>query len=302
MRFITYSENGLSRVGAVVEDLVVDLGEMYDSMLSLIESGNPKEIRSLVDQSSPVARVGEVTLQAPIPQPRRNVFCVGWNYLPHFEEGRGGRGDGERELPDAPTFFTKATTTVAGPADELPYDHEFSEKLDYEGELAVVIGRVGRSIPAHEAPDYVFGYSVANDVTVRDVQKRHGGQWFKGKSMDGSCPMGPWIVTRDEVADPQDLPIRCHVNGVEKQSSSTRNMYFPIARIIEELSLGMTLLPGDIILTGTPEGVGVWRDPPEFLRPGDDVTVTIPGVGELNNRVGERSLTRATREESPHVT
>lgn len=295
MKLITYSDNGISRVGAVLDDLVVDLGERYDSMLTLIESGTLEEVRSLAERNSPFARVSEVSLQAPIPEPRRNVFCVGWNYLPHFEEGRGGRGEQERELPEAPTFFTKATTTVTGPAEGIPFDPAFSEQVDYEAELAIVIGRRGRSIPASEALEYVFGYAAANDVSARDLQKRHGGQWFKGKSMDGGCPMGPWIVTSDEIEDPQDLPIRCHVNGVEKQSSSTRNMYFPIAQIIEELSLGMTLLPGDIILTGTPEGVGMWREPPEFLLPGDEVKVSISGIGELTNRVLQRSLTGEAR-------
>jgi 2,4-didehydro-3-deoxy-L-rhamnonate hydrolase len=164
--------------------------------------------------------------------------------------------------------------------------------MDYEAELAVVIGRAGRSIPAAEAMGHIFGYTLANDVTARDVQRRHGGQWLKGKGMDGSCPLGPWIVTADEIADPQVLPIQCHVNGVEKQSSNTRFMVFPIARLIEELSLAMTLLPGDILLTGTPEGVGYARTPPEFLSPGDEVTVTIPDIGELTNRVVEYSLTR----------
>lgn len=299
MKLITYSDNGLSRVGAVVDDLVVDLGGRFGSMLALIEADSLEEVRSLVEQGSPVARVNEVTLQAPIPEPRRNVFCVGWNYLPHFEEGRGGRGEGERELPDFPAFFSKATTTATGPWEDISFDPTVSKKLDYEAELAVVIGRRGRSIPVEEAMGYVFGYTAANDVSARDIQKRHGGQWFKGKSMDGGCPMGPWIVTVEDVTDPQDLSIQCHVNGVEKQSSSTRNMYFPVARIIEEISLGMTLLPGDIILTGTPEGVGVWREPPEFLRPGDEVTVSVSGIGELTNKVGERSL---TEQESAYVT
>jgi len=139
---------------------------------------------------------------------------------------------------------------------------------------------------------------VANDVSARDIQRRHGGQWLKGKGMDGSCPMGPWIVTSDEVPDPQDLQVQCRVNGVEKQNSNTRFMIFPIARLIEELSLAMTLLPGDVLLTGTPEGVGFGRTPPEYLSPGDEIVSSVSGVGEITNRVVERSL---TRQESPHV-
>ena len=290
MKLVTYLDGHL-RVGAVVEDGVADLSERFDSMQTLIEGGEPalEEARSLAAKADTVA---EVDLRAPIPHPRRNVFCMGWNYLTHFEEGQGRRGDQQEELPEYPTFFDKPTTAVIGPYDDIPFDPNFSEKMDYEAELAVVIGRAGRSIPAAEAMDHIFGYTLANDVTARDVQRRHGGQWLKGKGMDGSCPLGPWIVTADEIADPQNLPVRCHVNGVEKQNSNTRFMVFPIARLIEELSLAMTLLPGDILLTGTPEGVGYARTPPEYLSPGDEVIVTIPDIGELTNRVVEYSLTR----------
>ena len=290
MRLISYSDNGQSRVGALVNETVVDLSDRYDSMLDLIEEGDLDEVHSLVEKAAPMAQIAEVELEAPIPAPRRNVFCVGWNYLPHFEEGRGRREGQEQDLPEHPTFFTKATTTVTGPASGIPFDAAFSDKVDYEAELAVVIGRQGVNIPAEEALQYVFGYTAANDVSVRDVQKRHGGQWFKGKSMDDSCPMGPWILTSDEVADPQSLSIQCHVNGVEKQSSNTKNMHFPVAELIAELSRGMTLLPGDILLTGTPEGVGQWRQPPEFLQPGDEITVTVSGIGELTNKMSERSV------------
>jgi len=293
MKLITYLDGHL-RVGAVAGGRVADLSEKFDSMQTLIEEGEPAldEARSLAEKANPQAEVSEVELRAPIPHPRRNVFCMGWNYLTHFEEGQGRRGDNQEELPEYPTFFDKPTTTVVGPYDDIPFDPDFSEKMDYEAELAVVIGRAGRSIPAAEAMDHIFGYTLANDVTARDVQRRHGGQWLKGKGMDGSCPLGPWIVTADEIADPQDLPVRCDVNGVQKQDSNTRFMVFPIARLIEELSLAMTLLPGDILLTGTPEGVGYARTPPEYLSPGDEVTVTIPDIGRITNRVVARSLTR----------
>lgn len=293
VKLITYLDGHL-RVGAVAGGRVADLSENFDSMQTLIEEGEPalEEARSLAEKANPQAEVSEVELRAPIPHPRRNVFCMGWNYLTHFEEGQGRRGDNQEELPEYPTFFDKPTTTVVGPYDDIPFDPDFSEKMDYEAELAVVIGRAGRSIPAAEAMDHVFGYTLANDVTARDVQRRHGGQWLKGKGMDGSCPLGPWIVTADEIADPQDLTVRCDVNGVQKQDSNTRFMVFPIARLVEELSLAMTLLPGDILLTGTPEGVGYARTPPEYLSPGDEVTVTIPDIGRITNRVVERSLTR----------
>src|SRR5215211_389308 len=293
MKFVTYLDGHL-RVGVVVDSQVVDLSERFDSMLALIEEGEPalEEARSLAEKANPLAEVAEVELQAPIPHPRRNVFCMGWNYLTHFEEGQGRRGDQQEKLPEYPAFFDKPTTAVIGPYDDIPFDPNFSEKMDYEAELAVVIGRAGRSIPAAEAMDYIFGYTLANDVTARDVQRRHGGQWLKGKGMDGSCPLGPWIVTPDEIVDSQNLPVRCHVNGMQKQNSNTSFMVFAIPRLIEELSLAMTLLPGDILLTGTPEGVGYARTPPEYLAPGDEVTVTVPDIGKITNRVIEQSLTR----------
>jgi 2-keto-4-pentenoate hydratase/2-oxohepta-3-ene-1,7-dioic acid hydratase in catechol pathway len=293
MKLITY-QDGRPRIGAVIDDRVVDLSQTFDSMQTLIERGEAAldEARSITATADPVAVLAEVELLAPIPQPRRNVFCMGWNYLTHFEEGQGKRGDQQEELPEYPTFFDKPTTTVIGPHDDIPFDPNFSDKMDFEAELAVVIGRAGRSIPAAEAVDHIFGYTLANDVTARDVQRRHGGQWLKGKGMDGSCPLGPWILTADEISDPQNLPLMCHVNGVQKQNSNTRFMVFPIDRLLEELSLAMTLLPGDILLTGTPEGVGYARNPPEYLGPGDEITVTSPAIGSLSNRVVERSLIR----------
>jgi 2,4-diketo-3-deoxy-L-fuconate hydrolase len=293
MKLVTYLDGHL-RVGAVVGGRVADLSARFDSMQALIEEGPPalEEARSLVENSNPEADVAEVDLRAPIPHPRRNVFCMGWNYQTHFEEGQGRRGDDQEELPEYPTFFDKPTTTVIGPYDDIPFDEDFSEKMDYEAELAVVIGRAGRSIPAAEATAHIFGYTIANDVTARDVQRRHGGQWLKGKGMDGSCPLGPWIVTPDEMPDPQNRPIQCHVNGVQKQDSNTSFMVFPIPRLLEELSLAMTLLPGDILLTGTPEGVGYARTPPEYLSPGDEVTITVGDIGSLTNRVVARSLIR----------
>lgn len=293
MKLVTYLD-GQPLVGVVVDGGVVDLSGRFDSMSALIEEGEPalEEVRSLINNADPLADISEVELRAPIPHPRRNVFCMGWNYLTHFAEGRGRRGGQGEELPEYPTFFDKPTTTVIGPYEGIPFDPNFSEKMDYEAELAVVMGRTGRSIPAAEAMDHIFGYTIANDITARDVQRRHGGQWLKGKGMDGSCPLGPWILTADEIPDPQNLQVRCHVNGVEKQNSNTRFMIFPVAKLIEELSLAMTLLSGDILLTGTPEGVGYARTPPEYLSPGDEVTVGVSGIGKITNRVVERSLTR----------
>lgn len=244
---------------------------------------NRKSVSAVDD--TPVALPG-LTLLAPLPEPVRNVFCVGWNYLPHFAEGVGRRdGQEVREIPDHPTFFTKATTSVIGPYDELPSHSQHTDRLDWEAELAVVIGRSGVDIFEDDAMSYVAGYCVANDVSARDLQRQHGGQWMKGKSLDGTCPLGPWIVTVDEVKDPHRLEVITRVNGVEKQHSSTEHMVFRIPRIISELSQGMTLYPGDIILTGTPEGTGFSRTPPEFLRTGDVLETEIPGLGVLRNRI-----------------
>jgi len=228
--------------------------------------------------------LGEIALHAPVMRPRKNIFCVGWNYLEHFEEGAASRKP-DFELPSLPTFFTKAPTTANGPFDDVPYHTGVTQKLDWEVELAIIIGRQGTNIPANAAMEHIYGYTVANDVTGRDVQRQHGQQWFKGKSLDGSCPMGPWLVTPDEIDDPHNLALECKVNGVVKQQSSTRHMYFKIPQIIEQLSGGLTLQPGDIILTGTPPGVGHARKPPEFMQSGDIMETHVAGIGTLRNRI-----------------
>ncbi|MBE3589795.1 MAG: fumarylacetoacetate hydrolase family protein [Firmicutes bacterium] len=292
MRLVTFEAGGRRSVGAVREGRIVDLGDLFPSMLDLIAAGEEglAAARRRVESAAGGHELAGVRLLAPIPEPRRNVFCVGWNYRAHFLEGKGKRMMDKEELPEFPAFFDKATTAVIGPDDPIPFDSRLSTQLDYEAELAVVIGRGGRSIREAAARVHIFGYTVANDVSWRDLQRRHGGQWLKGKSIDGSCPLGPWIVTADEIPDPQDLDIRLRVNGVLKQDSNTGYMIFPVDRLIAELSLGMTLLPGDILLTGTPEGVGFARTPAEFLRPGDEVEVEVEGVGTLRNRVVEAPL------------
>ncbi len=223
-----------------------------------------------------------VTLDAPI-RPSRNVFCVGRNYLEHAREGARAAGR-ELRLPDVPTFFTKAPTAIAAPGAALRLQARVSREYDFEAELAVVIGAECKDVPEDQALHVVFGYTALNDVTARDLQREYG-QWFKGKSLDSTCPVGPWIVTPDEVGDPQALAINFHRNGVEKQNSNTGKMIFPVARVIAELSKGMTLLPGDIIATGTPEGVGFARNPPEFLADGDVLDVWVEKIGHLENTV-----------------
>jgi 2-keto-4-pentenoate hydratase/2-oxohepta-3-ene-1,7-dioic acid hydratase in catechol pathway len=208
---------------------------------------------------------------------------VGWNYLEHFKEGEAWR-QAKVDLPEHPVFFSKATSAVSGPFDPIPYDPAVSQQVDWEAELGVVVGAPGKNLAEADAMRHVFGYTVVNDVSARDIQKAHGGQWHKGKSLDGFCPMGPFLVTADEV-DPADLRIQSRVNGVVKQDSSTRHLYFKIPRLLAELSLGMTLEPGDVLSTGTPSGVGFGRTPPEFMKPGDVLETEIDGLGTMRNRV-----------------
>jgi 2-keto-4-pentenoate hydratase/2-oxohepta-3-ene-1,7-dioic acid hydratase in catechol pathway len=208
---------------------------------------------------------------------------VGRNYLEHAKEGARAAGR-EVQLRNVPTFFTKAPTAIAAPGADLRLEARVSQEYDFEAELAVVIGAECKDVPEDQALHVVFGYTALNDITARDLQREHG-QWFKGKSLDSTCPIGPWIVTPDEVGDPQTLAITFHRNGVEKQNGNTGKMIFPVARVIAELSKGLTLLPGDIIATGTPEGVGFARNPPEFLADGDLLDVWIEKIGHLKNTV-----------------
>lgn len=233
--------------------------------------------------------LSSVRLLAPI-IPERNVFAVGWNYAEHFAEGKEFRpASAPQEIPEHPALFSKNPFAIVGPDAAVRHPAPLSDQLDYEVELAVVVGRAGRDIPERDALAHVFGYTIANDVSVRDVQRTwHGGQWFKGKNFDTHLPLGPWIVTTDEIPDPQSLRLATRVNGATKQDSSTKHMVFTVARIIAELSAGMTLRPGDVIITGTPEGVGMGRKPPEWLRPGDVMELEIEKIGVLRNRI-ERS-------------
>ena len=214
----------------------------------------------------------------------------GWNYWDHFEESKGKReGQDPAETPKHPTFFTKGPDTVIGPFDDIAYDPELSKKWDYEAEVALVFGRDGRDIPEDQAWQHVFGFCVANDVSQRDLQRAHGGQWLKGKSIDATMPLGPWITTVDEIADPYALRIQCEVNGERRQNASTGQMAFRFERLIAELSRGMTLRAGDVLLTGTPSGIGNAREPQVFLGDGDVILTHVSGLGTLRNRVAQSS-------------
>ncbi len=312
LRLLTFTppeQPDAPRVGALHPDgtRVVDLGLAakrqgktlpFDPslMLSLIAAGDPAlaQVRELVAQAGPEdgPLLKDVKLLAPIPTPARNVYAVGWNYVEHFKEGEGLRNASTtpKELPEHPVFFTKGSHTINAPYGTIPYDPNVSTKIDWEGELAIIIGKRGKNIPEDQALDHVLGYAVINDTTARDVQQtKHGGQWFKGKSLDGHGPLGPWIVVTagagKEALDFNNLPLFTRINGVVKQEANTKEMFFKVPRIVAELSVGLTLEAGDIIATGTPPGVGFARKPPEFLKPGDVMETEIVGIGVIRNTI-----------------
>jgi 2-keto-4-pentenoate hydratase/2-oxohepta-3-ene-1,7-dioic acid hydratase in catechol pathway len=264
---------------------VAALDGMASDMLSLIDAGSQglAQAQQAADAATNWQPLDRVTLLAPIPRPRQNVVCVGLNYVAHAVESDRARGR-EHKLPSAPVFFTKAVTAVAAPSGEFMLDGQATAQLDYEAELAFVIGRSGKNISRADALGYVFGYMVGNDISARDLQARHQ-QFFKGKSLDGSCPLGPWIVTADEIPDPAALTVRLRVNGELRQESGVHDLIFDVPTLIEHLSLGMTLEAGKIVLTGTPAGVGLGFTPPRFLQAGDVVETEIDGIGKLVTRI-----------------
>jgi 2-keto-4-pentenoate hydratase/2-oxohepta-3-ene-1,7-dioic acid hydratase in catechol pathway len=232
--------------------------------------------------------LASLTLLAPVPRPARNIFCVGKNYFEHAHEFAKSGFDSSAAagaVPKAPIIFSKVPESVIGPGETIRIDPAVSTAVDYEAELAVIIGRGGRGISHENALSHVWGYTLVNDVTARDLQGRHS-QWLIGKSQDTFCPMGPYAVTADSL-DLADTPITCHVNGEQRQASNTKLLIFDVPTLIATLSAGITLMPGDIIATGTPAGVGIGFNPPRYLAPGDRVRVAVPGIGVLENPVGE---------------
>ncbi|MEI6044249.1 MAG: fumarylacetoacetate hydrolase family protein [Chloroflexota bacterium] len=282
MRYVTYERQGGKAVGIVdsLNGLVIEPTSLDwpGDMITLIKRGSVKQ--NPFGNSLPLE---EVKLLAPILNPSKNIICIGRNYREHISEF-AKVSQTEDKPPEVPVFFTKAPTAIIGHGQAITFNPKISEKIDWEGELAVIIGRQGRDISEEAALDYIFGYTCLNDVTARDLQKSHN-QWFKGKSLDTFAPLGPWIVTADEIGDPQNLRLELRVNGVTKQEGHTKDMIFTIRQIIASLSSGFTLEPGDIIATGTPSGVGFARFPPEFLKNGDVVEVEIEKIGVLRNGV-----------------
>jgi 2-keto-4-pentenoate hydratase/2-oxohepta-3-ene-1,7-dioic acid hydratase in catechol pathway len=279
MRFVTFEVNGQARPGVVAgNNTVVDLSSAgFDSVLQVIESGpeGRGKIEKFVSTAKSSPSLESVKLLAPIQKPRK-LICVGLNYLDHAKETGA-------EIPTVPTIFNKFATSVIGPGANIVLPR-VSKAPDYEAEFAFVIGRGGRHIKSEDWANHIFGYTIINDVSARDYQ-RATTQWLMGKTFDTFAPMGPWIVTKDEIADPHNLDIRMEINGEVLQNSNTRELIFKIPDLISFLSSVFTLEPGDIVSTGTPSGVGMARTPPRYLRPGDDVIVKIPAIGELRNPV-----------------
>jgi 2-keto-4-pentenoate hydratase/2-oxohepta-3-ene-1,7-dioic acid hydratase in catechol pathway len=298
VRYLTFSlkSDPRTRLGVLTDDGIVDVkvavedrwpGEAPDSLVSLLQHGPDAwhRVAALVAEPPAASRypVAEIRWHAPIPRPHKNVICLGMNYAEHIREAAGAMKR-EVRIPTAPVYFTKATTTVVGPFDDIRVDRHATQQVDWEAELGVIIGIGGRNIPRDRALRHVFGYTVINDVSARDLQKQHL-QFFKGKSLDTFCPMGPLVVTADEFGDPQTKGVKLRVNGVTKQNGHTRDMIFPVDAIIESFSQGLTIEPGDIFSTGTPDGVGMGRSPQEWLQDGDVMETEIEGIGVMRNRV-----------------
>jgi 2-keto-4-pentenoate hydratase/2-oxohepta-3-ene-1,7-dioic acid hydratase in catechol pathway len=287
MRIATYLVDGQRHVGLVSDDgktvtpLVLDKAQAARGALGIIESLAAGG--KLPASAGPALQLSQVTLDSPLPQPRRNLWCVGRNYHAHAKELSASVFKDNDDNPESwPIVFTKVPECVVGPHDDVLVPGEISTQIDYEAELAVVIGKGGKNITRAAALDHVFGYTVVNDVTARDVQMRHQ-QWDMGKSFDTFCPMGPWIATADEF-DGTKTRVRCWVNGELRQDGPTENMIFDIPTLIETISRGITLYPGDVIATGTPAGVGMGMKPPRYLKAGDVVRIEIDGLGAIENK------------------
>ena len=286
MKLITYRQNGAEHVGALTEDGTGVLPLPVPDMNTLIETMTFEGLRSAVaaaERGSALV-LSDVELLAPIPRPRQDVLCLGMNYLAHAEEAVRYSADAFRKERPVAVYFSKRVSEAGKPDGVIPRHAGLTDRLDYEAELAVVLGRTARDVKAADAADCIFGYTVLNDVSARDLQTGHK-QWYFGKSLDGATPMGPVLVTADEIAYPPALEITCRVNGELRQQSNTSLLITSIGQILEELTAGMTLLPGTIIATGTPAGVGMGFDPPKFLQSGDVVECAIEGIGTLRSTV-----------------
>jgi 2-keto-4-pentenoate hydratase/2-oxohepta-3-ene-1,7-dioic acid hydratase in catechol pathway len=289
MRLAIFDDGKGARLGAIMGDMVADLASVtaFKDVLACCDAGlSALAELSNAASSAPKSPLKSVRLHAPIPRPRRNIFCVGKNYHEHAKEfhASGFDATATSAVPDLPIVFTKASNTVSGMGDVIPASLDETKSVDYEGELAIVMGLRKRGISKADALGSIFGYTIVNDVTSRNLQGAHK-QWFLGKSIDGFCPMGPCVVTADETPDPTVMRLITKVNGEIRQDAVVSDLIFDIPTLIETISKRITLEPGDIIATGTPAGVGIGFTPPKFIKPGDVIEVTIEPIGTLCNPV-----------------
>lgn len=294
MRLVTFTEGDATRIGVhdAAANEIVDLAATtrlprdMNAFIALGKKGLQRARRAVRSGEGRIP-VANVKLHAPIPRPAKNVLCVGKNYYDHAEEfhSSGVDASGKEAIPEVPIMFTKWPNSVIGPGEPIPAGNDYSNSTDYEGELTVVMGEGGRNIPKDRAYDHVYGYTIVNDATARALQNRHR-QWFLGKSLDGYCPMGPCIVTADEIRDVTKLRLVTRVNGEVRQDAPVSQLIFDIPTLIETVSRLMTLEPGDLIATGTCAGVGIGFNPPRYLQKGDVVSITIEPIGTLENPVG----------------
>ena len=287
MKLVTYRFENTQRVGVLTQDETAVLPLDYSDMNTLIETASPADLRSAAsaaERAGVRVPLAEVELLAPIPRPRQDILCLGMNYKDHADEAAQYNAEAFTKEKPVAVYFSKRVSQAVAPEGDIERHADLVERLDYEVELGVILGKTARNVKAEEAGDYIFGYTVLNDVSARDVQTSHK-QWYFGKSLDGFTPMGPCIVTADEISFPPALDISSTVNGELRQHSNTRLFLTSIPALLEELTTGMTLLPGTIIATGTPAGVGMGFDPPKFLQSGDVVECTIQGIGTIRNTV-----------------
>ncbi len=292
MKLVTYKPAGAGpQLGVLVGDRVVHLAEasggtLPNDMRSFLELGDDavKQARALAGDAVEAEYgipLASVQLLAPISNPSK-IVAIGLNYMDHVRESGG-------TPPTIATMFAKYPSAIIGPGDAIKWDPAVTRKVDFEAEMAFVVGKTARNVSEENAYDYIAGYMNCHDVSARDLQLEMGDQWIMGKSLDTFCPLGPYLVTKDEVGDPHNLSVRCLVNGEAMQDSNTKELVFNIPYLMAYLSRGITLLPGDVVTTGTPKGVGAFREPPIFLKDGDVVTVEVEGLGQLTNPCVEQS-------------
>lgn len=289
MIFVSYEENESVKIGVICQDKVYDLEDIFrrsfkdmTDFIKFFDEDKTEYITERIVKCQGVA-ADEVKLLAPIPEPEHSIICLGKNYREHVKEVKSLSVD-VGDAPDYPIYFEKRVDRALGSGESINLNAEATAALDYEAELGIIIGKEGKNIKPEDAEKYIFGYTIINDVTARDIQKKHI-QWFRGKSLDGTCPIGPWIVHKRSIAFPPELKVESRVNGELRQNGNTKELIFDVPYIISDFSKGITLKPGDIISTGTPAGVGMGFDPPKYLIAGDEIDCYIEGIGHLVNKV-----------------